>query len=408
MSEAKSQNRLSAAPYILHVDADAFFASVEQVLRPELQGKPVIVGGTSRGVVSAASYEARRFGVHSAMPTVQARKLCPQGVFLRPNFQAYKEFSRRMFMIMRQYSPAVEVTSIDEGYMDLSGTFRLHGAPAWEVASRILQEIRHDLAVNVSGGLAGSKSWAKMATGLAKPNGLLYLEPAQAKIVLGRLPVNSIPGVGKKAHQVLKRHGISTVGQLASTGPRTMRSLLGKWGEKLIEIAAGNNPQPVRTLPREAQKSYSKDRTLHSDTTDYAYLRSVACELAEKLAAKLRQHDRAATTVTLRVRYSDFGDASRSMTVQQPLNGNREIVACVDRLFWKTITRRTSVRLVGVKLSGILSPPMQTDLFDPRRPLRAERDKAVDVIRSRYGFGSIGAHRWVDVNRGHGHEDKSA
>jgi DNA polymerase-4 len=406
MSESKSESRISSAPYILHVDADAFYASVEQVLRPELKGKPVIVGGTSRGVVSAASYEARRFGVHSAMPTVQARKLCPQGIFLRPNFQAYKEFSGRMFTIMRKYSPAVEVTSIDEGYMDLSGTFRLHRAPAWEVASRILQEIRRYLSIDVSGGLAGSKSWAKMATGLAKPNGLLYLEPDQAMIILGKLPVNSIPGVGKKAHQVLKRYGISTVDQLASAGPRTMQSLLGKWGEKLIEIAAGGNPQPVRTTPREAQKSYSKDRTLDSNTIDYGYLRSVACELAEKLAAKLREHDRAAATVTLRVRYSDFRDASRSMTLQQPLNGNREIVACVDRLFWKTITRRTSVRLVGVKLSGIVSPSMQTDLFDPRRPLRAERDRAVDVIRSRYGFGSIGARRWVVVNRAPRHADK--
>ena len=162
--------------YILHVDADAFFASVEQAVHPELKGLPVIVGGSDRGVVSAASYEARRFGVHSAMPIVQARKLCPQAVFRDPDFQIYTDFSRRMFYIMRNYSPAVEVTSVDEGYVDLTGTLKLHKAPAWEIAHRILSEIRADLDINVSGGLAGTRTGAKMATSLAKPSGLLYLE----------------------------------------------------------------------------------------------------------------------------------------------------------------------------------------------------------------------------------------
>ncbi len=384
----------SAAQYILHVDADAFFASVEQVLRPELKGRPVIVGGTERGVVSAASYEARRYGVHSAMPTVQARRLCPYGVFLRPTFVAYKEFSRKMFAIMRQYSPAVEATSIDEGYIDLSGTFRLHKAPAWEVANRILIEIRSELSINVSGGLAGTKCWAKMATGIAKPNGFLYLEPGKAELLLGTLPVNTIPGVGKKASQVLKDHGIVTVSQLASAGPRTLRSLLGKWGEKLIEIATGTDCRRVRTTPHHAQKSYSKDRTLDRDTVDYGYLRSVACELAEKLAAKLRADRKAATTVTLRVRYADFDDTSRSMSVKDPISGNKEIITCVDQLFWKTVTRQLRIRLIGVKLSGIEQPSLQADLFDPTRPLRVERDKAVDAIRNRFGFGSIGAPRW--------------
>jgi DNA polymerase-4 len=358
-----------------------------------LKGLPVIVGGTERGVVSAASYEARRFGVHSAMPTVLARRLCPRGVFLRPNFTAYKEFSDRMFAIMQKYSPAVEATSIDEGYIDLTGTFRLHKAPAWEVANRILLDIRRELSINVSGGLAGTKCWAKMATGVAKPNGLLYLEPGKAELLLGGLPAATIPGVGKKAYQVLKDHGIVTVSQLASAGPLTMRSLLGKWGEKLIQVAAGTDCRRVRTTPRDAQKSYSKDRTLDRDTVDYGYLRSVACELAEKLATKLRADHKAATTVTLRVRYSDFNEASRSMTVKDPISGNREILACVDQLFWKTVTRQQRIRLVGVKLSGIEQPSVQADLFDPTRPLRVSRDKAVDAIRKRFGFGSIGAHR---------------
>jgi len=393
--ERSTGSPASPPRHILHVDADAFFASVEQVLRPELKGLPVIVGGTERGVVSAASYEARRFGVHSAMPTVQARRLCPHGVFLRPTFGAYKEFSGRMFAIMRKYSPAVEATSIDEGYIDLTGTFRLHKAPAWEVASRILEEIRRELFINVSGGLASTKCWAKMATGIAKPNGLLYLEPGKAELLLGGLTANTIPGVGKKAYQVLKDHGIVTVSQVASAGPCTMRSLLGRWGEKLIEVAAGTDCPRVRATPREARKSYSKDRTLDRDTVDYGYLRSVACELAEKLGAKLRADGKAATTVTLRVRYSDFDEVSRSMTVKEPMSGNREILTCVDQLFRKTITRQQKIRLVGVKLSGIEQPSVQTDLFDPTRPLRVERDKAVDTIRNRFGFGFIGAHRWT-------------
>lgn len=385
--------------YILHVDADAFFASVEQVLRPEFKGRPIIVGGAERGVVSAASYEARAYGIHSAMPTVQARRLCPHGTFLRPNFTEYKAFSRRMFEIMRRYSPLVEATSIDEGYLDLSGTFRLHRAPAWEVAHRILDEIRRELSINVSGGLAGSKSWAKMATGLAKPNGLLYLEPVKAAIVLGNLPVSAIPGVGRKAREILTRHGIKTVSDLAATGPRTLRSLLGQWGEKLSQVAGGNDTRPVRASPREAQKSYSKDRTLDRDSTDYGYLRSVASGLAEKLGARLRADGKAAYTVTFRVRYADFVDVSRSTTAKEPINGNREIITCLDELFWKTITRRASIRLVGVKLSGIALPSLQTDLFDPTRLTRADRDRAVDLIRGRFGFRSIGAHRWRDGTR---------
>src|SRR5271157_5438954 len=208
-----------AASLILHVDADAFYASVEQVLQPSLKGKAVIVGGGDRGVVSSASYEARRRGIHSAMPIVQARKLCPHAVFLDPNFHAYKEFSMRMFGIMENYSPVVEATSIDEGYVDLTGTLKLHKAPAWEVAHRMLCEIRSSLAINVSGGLAGTKSYAKMATGLAKPNGLLYLEPEKARIILGLLPAKAIPGVGKKAEEILRRHGIRTVADVADSKP---------------------------------------------------------------------------------------------------------------------------------------------------------------------------------------------
>jgi DNA polymerase-4 len=377
------------ASLILHVDADAFYASVEQVLDPALRGRAVIVGGGDRGVVSSASYEARRCGVHSAMPIVQARRLCPNAVFLEPNFRAYKEFSMRMFVIMRNYSPDVEVTSIDEGYVDLTGTLKLHKAPAWEVAHRMLCEIRSSQAINVSGGLAGTKTYAKMATSLAKPNGLLYLEPEKAGIILGCLPASAIPGVGKKAEEVLRRHGILTVADVASASPDLMRRLLRQSGERLIEIASGNDPRPVASAPSDSQKSYSKDRTLEKDTTDYTYIRLVARELAERLAERLRADGKAARTVTFKIRYDDFTDVSRSMTLKEPVSGNAEILKCLDRLFRKTITRRTAVRQVGVKLSGIEDPLQQTNLFDSGLPLRQQLDRAVDTIRRRFGFDAI-------------------
>lgn len=374
---------------ILHVDADAFFASVEQALRPELKGRAVIVGGSDRGVVSAASYVARRFGVHSAMPIVQARKLCPHAIFLDPNFQAYSEFSRRMFEIMRKYSPIVEATSVDEGYADLTGTLRLHMASPWEVAHRLLCEIRSTLDIKVSGGLAETRTWAKMATGLAKPNGLLYLEHGGAAIILGGLPVSSVPGVGKKGKEILERAGIVTVADLARAQPKSMSRLLGRWGEQLIEIASGKDCRPVVAERQESQKSYSKERTLERDTSDYMFIRSVARELGEKLASKVRADGKGAATVTVKIRHADFTDYGRSISLKEPTNLTREILRLIDLLLRKTITGNAKVRQVGVKLSGIGQPVVQMDLFDPNRSLHGRKDRAVDAIRHRFGFGSI-------------------
>lgn len=380
---------MSGDRLILHVDADAFFASVEQALQPELKSSAVIVGGSDRGVVSAASYEARRFGVHSAMPIVQARKLCPDAVFLDPNFQAYSEFSRRMFGIMRKYSPLVEATSVDEGYADLTGTLRLHQAQPWEVAHRLLCEIRSTLDINVSAGLAGTRTWAKMATGLAKPNGLLYLEPRGAATILGGLPVSSVPGVGKKGQEILERARIFTVADLARAQQKSMYRLLGRWGERLIEIASGNDCRPVVAERQDSQKSYSKERTLERDISDYMFVRSVARELGEKLAARLRADGTGAATVTLKIRHADFTDCGRSISLKEPTNLTSEILRLVDLLLRKTITENVKVRQVGVKLSGIGQPVLQMDLFDPKRPLLGRRDRAVDAIRQRFGFGSI-------------------
>jgi nucleotidyltransferase/DNA polymerase involved in DNA repair len=376
-------------PAILHVDADAFFASIEQALNPKLKGRAVIVGGSDRGVVSAASYEARKYGVHSAMPMVQARRLCPHAVFCTPNSWAIRQFSRTMFRIMEKYSPAVERTSVDEGYVDLTGTLKLHKAPSWEVADRMLREIRSTLGINASGGVAMTRAWAKMATGLAKPNGLLYLEPSRASAIIGLLPVETIPGVGKRTEEILHHARIHTVSDLASARPESIRRMLGQWGERLIRIATGASSSHVCTQEPEAQKSYSKDRTLEADTTDYWFLKAVARELAEKLAARLRADEKGAGVITLKIRYKDFTDVSRSMSLKEPTNLNSEILDCIDRLFWVTITKRLPIRQVGVKLSGIGAPVLQTNLFDPLRPFRGERDRIVDIIRDRFGFDSV-------------------
>jgi DNA polymerase-4 len=379
---------------ILHVDADAFFASVEQALRPELKGSAVIVGGSDRGVVSAASYEARRYGVHSAMPMVQARKLCPHAVFVNPNFQAYSEFSARMFHIMKRFSPLVEATSVDEGYVDLTGTLRLHRAPPWEVAHRLLREIRSTLDINVSGGMARTRTWAKMATGLAKPNGLLYLDPERAQTILGALSVSSIPGVGEKGQKILEHAGISTVADLVAADRDSLSRLLGRWGEQLVNIASGDNCRPIVAERQDSQKSYSKERTLERDTRDYLFIRSVARELGEKLAIRLRADGKGAATVTLKIRYADFTDYSRSISLTEPTNLSNELLNCIDRLLRKTILRNTKIRQVGVKLSGIGPPVLQMDLFDPKRPLFSLADRAVDTIRQRFGFGSVQVSGW--------------
>lgn len=374
---------------ILHVDADAFFASVEQVLHPELKGKAMIVGGNGRGVVLAATYEARTYGIHSGMPGYRAAKLCPHALFVKPQYGVYQEFSSRMFRIMESFSPCVEVTSIDEGYVDLTGTFRLHAAAPWEVAHRMLTRIRSALGINVSGGMAGSRTTAKMTTGLAKPNGFLYLEPGSERTVLGRLPVKSVPGVGRHAEKILLKNGIRTVNDLLASSRSFRRDLLGKWGERLLDPDRRGGLHSFGAESKEQRKSYSKNRTLPESTSDYAYVRHVAMELAEKLCDKLRSANKAACTVTFKVRYADFTERSRSVTGKMPLQGNSEIRACLDELIPATITRRTRIRQVGVKLSGITEPTFQDDLFDPDKHSRRHRDKAVDTIRNRFGFDAV-------------------
>jgi DNA polymerase-4 len=371
------------------VDADAFFVSVEQALNPSLKGLPVIVGGTDRGVVSAASYEARKFGVRSATPIAQARRLCPDAIFLKPNFKAYKEYSSSIFEIIGKYSPIVEQTSVDEGYVDLGGSLRLHGGAPWEVAHRILTEIRESLEINCSGGLSSTKTYAKMATNLAKPNGLIYLTHEQAFKVLGNLPVGAIPGVGEKAEAKLRRNGIYTVRDLTLADPLFLSGLLGAWGEKLADKAAGRGSHILRVKSLDGQKSYSKERTLDKDATDHEMVKRIARTLLEGLGARLRVHEKAASTVTFKIRRKDFSEVSKSMTMKQPANSNSDLLNCLETLFKKTLGDGSAIRRVGVSLSGISKPLVQLNLFEPQRVRNMARDAITDQIRGKFGFNTV-------------------
>ncbi len=371
----------------MHFDADAFFASVEQAMNPALQGKAVIVGGAERGVVSAASYEARRFGISSAMPIAHARRKCPHGIFLCPNFKAYKTYSHEMFSIVKRFSPCVEITSIDEGYIDLTGSKKLHRAPYWVIGDRILREIRETLRINVSGALAQTRVWAKIATQLAKPNGLFVLLPESGFDIIKVLPVNRIPGVGKKTDSTLSAFGIHTIQDLTSISPERLTKIIGAWAPNLLKAAKGIDSGREIKMNWNPQKSYSADKTLEKDCRDWGFVHRKARELLEKLTTKLRRDGKAASTITIKIRYNNFEEYSRSLT-SAPTNITIELLKSVDQLFWKTLAGRAPIRLIGVKLSGITDMQHQPNLFDKNFDKKLQRDKAMDRIRLKYGAGA--------------------
>ncbi len=336
---------------ILHIDMDAFFVSVEQVLDPSLKGKPVIVGGLGgRGVVSAASYEARSYGVHSAMPMTRARRLCPQAIFLSGSHGKYSEFSARIFEILDRYSPLVEPMSLDEAYLDLTGCERLQG-PILKAATRLHNEIQERVGINASIGIASNKLMAKVASNLAKPNGMLRVLPGQEERFLAPFPIKCIPGIGPKMATQLKRMGIQKVSQLALLSCELLEKAYGIWGRGLYERAHGICRSPV--LKREETRSISHETTLKEDSEDPQFLESKLSYLVEKAGSRLRASILRARCVTLKLRYSDFKTVTRSFTLTQPVDEDYVILQTVLGLFRKSFTRRTRVRLLGVALTSL-------------------------------------------------------
>jgi DNA polymerase-4 len=376
---------------ILHIDMDAFYASVEQLDNPWLKGKCVIVGGTSnRGVVSASSYEARRFGVRSAMPIFQARQKCPDGVFVPPRMERYKEVSKKIMAILREFSPQVEVVSIDEAYMDVSGSQRLHGDPE-TVAMNIKNEIKEKLGLACSVGVAPGKFLAKVASDMDKPDGLTIIQPQQVHQFIESLPVQKVPGVGKKTFLQLESMGIKTLGDVNRFPDKMLLDRLGKFGHRLIELASGRDHSTV--TPWSPHKSVSSERTLGEDTRDKKLLHKYLLKQSEEVARQLRKANFKARTITLKLKHADFKQFTRSKTISTPTRSSETIYQhAASVLDNYELTQK--IRLIGVGTSGFKSAgqPVQLDLFD--RVKKSDRtwekvDRTLESITKKFGRDAI-------------------
>jgi len=393
---------------IIHLDLDAFYASVEMLDNPEIAGKPVIVGGGGkRGVVTAASYEARKFGVHSAQPVATARRLCPDGVFLPVRMGRYKEMSDRVFEIFRRFSPLVEALSIDEAFLDVTGTERLFGG-ALEVARKIKEAVASETGLTVSAGVAASKFVAKIASDMNKPDGLTVVPRGKEKEFLGPLPVGKLWGVGKVTETALHRMGVKTIGDLASVPAENLKKRFGKHGLHLHRLANGIDDREVE--PEHEVKSIGHEDTYDEDIRDREAIGKELLSLAHRVSSRLRRKGFRGRTVTLKVKYHDFTQVTRAATLPSPTDDGATIYRTVIPLLKKTEAGRRPVRLLGISVShfGEKRFPReewgQIPLFgqrpEPRPPSSrgttardpartAKLNEAVDRIREKYGERGI-------------------
>jgi DNA polymerase-4 len=374
---------------ILHVDMDAFFVSVELLERPELRGKPVVVGGRpdQRGVVSAASYEARKFGIHSAMPLRTASRLCPHAVFLDGHHEKYGEWSDRVATILGAFSPIVEMVSIDEAYLDLAGTERLHGPPL-AAADKLLRTITRTTALPCSGGLATTRLVAKVASDQAKPRGLVWVAPGQEQRFLAPLPVRKIPGIGEVTERALRALSIETVEQIAAVPQEKLESIFGQWGTALYRKARGGDSYEF-VIDAEP-KSISHNHTFGEDTDDSNALSTMLSHLSQKACKRLREAGLATRTLTLTIRYAGFETHTRSKTLGEATRLDSDIFAVFQELFHKHRDAKRKVRLLGVSLGGLTHGSEQLDLLDAERRAKLEKlTSAADRLRDRFGFGKV-------------------
>ncbi|MBW2154612.1 MAG: DNA polymerase IV [Deltaproteobacteria bacterium] len=376
---------------ILHIDMDAFYASVEQLDNAGLRGKCVIVGGTSnRGVVSAASYEARKYGVHSAMPVFQARRRCPQGIFIPPRMARYKEVSTKIMSILRQYTPLVEPVSIDEAYMDIAGCEKLYGG-AEATAVDIKRKIRESVHLTCSIGVAPIKFLAKIASGMNKPDGLTVIAPEVMQRFIDDLAIGKVPGVGEMTHKKLDAMGIKTLGDVKRFPPEVLIKRLGKFGTRLVNLSAGIDTSPV--IPTSEHKSVSSEQTLEKDTRDKALLNEYLLKHAEDVARQIRKSGMKAKTITIKVKHSDFKQATRSITIASPTQSSKIIYQKAKQLL-EAYPIKKKVRLIGVGVSGLVSKdsPVQLSLFEMNEPDHnkwEKVDRAVDSIQNKFGKTAV-------------------
>jgi DNA polymerase IV len=374
---------------IMHVDLDAFFVSVEQARNPELKGKPVVVGGRpgGRGVVAAASYEARKFGLHSAMPLKTAVRLCPQAIFLAGDFSRYRDASRKFMAILADYTPFLEPMGLDEAYLDVTGFESLHGSIR-HMAEEIRKRIRDELGLPASVGIASSKVVAKVACEQSKPDGLIEVPQGVERAFLAHLPVGDLPGAGKKTEQVLKGMGIKTIGELAAAPVNLLKSRFGVSGEALKRRANGIDNSRVEP-PGEA-KSISRETTFGKDTRNREFLGATLRYLAEKVGADLRRHNRQARSITLKLRYADFTTIIRSRTLPEATDSDGPIFSSVSVLLEKALSsEKQPVRLIGVGVSNLVEPGRQLTLLEPPSERLARLNRTIDNIRDKYGFTAI-------------------
>jgi len=374
---------------ILHVDMDAFFVSVELLERPELRGKPVIVGGqpNQRGVVTAASYEARKFGVHSAMPLRTAGRLCPHAVYLDSHHAKYSEWSDRVATILAKFSPIVEMVSIDEAYLDLSGTERLHGPPL-AATDNLLRTITRTTGLPCSGGLATTRLVAKVASDQAKPRGLLWVAPGSEARFLAPLSVRKIPGIGAVTERALRALSIETVEQLAAQPLEKLEKVFGQWGTALYRKARGGDSYEF-VIDAEP-KSISHNHTFGEDTDDTAQLTARLSHLSQKACKRLREAGLATRTLTLTIRYIGFDTYTRAKTLSEPAQLDADIFAVFQNLFHEHRDPRRKIRLLGVSLGGLTHGAKQLDLLSAERRAKLEKlTRATDLLRDRFGFGSV-------------------
>jgi DNA polymerase-4 len=376
-----------------HLDMDAFFVSVEELFDPSLKGKPVVVGGKSneRGVVSAASYAARKFGVHSAMPLRTAYKLCPHAIFVDGHRERYVEYSRKVYAVLQNFSPRVAMASIDEAYLDLSGTERLLGPPL-AAAHSLHHAVRAATSLNCSIGAASSRLVAKIASDQAKPHGILWIPPGCEARFLAPLDVRKIPGVGKVTEQHLHECGIRKIGDLARLDQNFLEQRFGKWGLALAgkargedaggwfegEIGEGDDP-----------KSISHEHTFTVDTADPAALDAMLVRLSEMVSRRLRDHHLHARTIQIKLRYSDFSTFTRARTLDRATQIDTEFAQAVRDLFHRNWTKQP-IRLLGVYAQSLKTGEGQTSLLDDANTERWRKTlAAVDKIREKYGDSTV-------------------
>ena len=369
---------------------DAFFVSVELLERPELRGKPVIVGGGSpdqRGVVTSASYEARKFGVHSAMPLRTAGKLCPHGIFLDGHHHKYSEWSDRVATILGKFSPIVEMVSIDEAYLDLAGTERLHGPPL-AAADKLLRMITSTTGLPCSGGLGSTRLIAKVGSEQAKPRGLVWVAPGSEAQFLAPLPVRKIPGIGEVTERSLLALGLKTVGDLAAIPHHKLQKIFGQWGTALYRKARGGDSYEF-VIDAEP-KSISHNHTFGEDTSDTEVLHSMLSHLSQKACKRLREAGLSTRTLTLTIRYQGFDTYTRARTLAAPTNLDSDIFATIQSLFHDHRNLKRRVRLLGVALGSFSQGNDQLDLLEAEKRAKLEKlAKTADGLRDRFGFDSV-------------------